>query len=149
MRGLWALIEPTCQNWFAKFRAENFDINDAPRPGRPQEIEPIDVKTIANLSPSQLVRDITEVLGVSHTSVQNHLRKLGNVSRLDVWVPQSLTEANMATHISICDSLQEHQDPFLKRLVTGDEKLIVYDMGLHPKKIMLSVWWGFQGSDFL
>lgn len=165
-----ALTERTCQNWFAKFRAGNFDINDAPRPGRPQEIESIDVKAIVDQNPSQSVRDIAEALDISHASVENHLRKLGYVSRLDVWVPHSLTEANLAKRISICDSLRKRQenDPFLKRLVTGDEKWIVYDnvvrkkswrpsneppgttskAGLHPKKIMLSVWWDFKGVIF-
>ncbi|GFX96938.1 histone-lysine N-methyltransferase SETMAR [Trichonephila clavipes] len=28
-----------CQNWFAKFRSGNFDVEDAPRSGRPVEVD--------------------------------------------------------------------------------------------------------------
>lgn len=107
-----------------------------------------------------MVREIATALNISHTRAEKLLRQVGYVSRLNVWVPHELT--NLATRISICDSLQRRQenDPFLKRMVTGDEKWIVYDYvvrkrkhsseppqttGLHPKKIMLSVWWDYKG----
>ena len=63
--------------------------------------------------------------------------------------------------ISICDSLYKRKTRFLKQVVTGNEKWIIYNnverkrswgkrnepplatpkAGLHSKKIMLSVWW--------
>ena len=68
---------------------------------------------------------------------------------------------------SICDSLlkRNETDPFLKRIITGDEKWVVYDnivkkrswskrhehaqstakADIHQKKVMLSVWWDFKG----
>jgi histone-lysine N-methyltransferase SETMAR len=33
------LTERQCQNWFAKFRSDKFDIKDAPRSGRPVETD--------------------------------------------------------------------------------------------------------------
>lgn len=162
-----ALTERVCQKWFAKFRSGDFDINDAPRSGRPTRIDSDDIKVIIDKDPCQSVREIATALNISHTSAEKHLRQLGYVSRLNVWVPHELTEANLATRISICDSLRKRQenDPFLKRMVTRDEKWIVYDnvvckrswkhsseppqatskAGLHPKKIMLSVWWDYKG----
>jgi len=124
-----ALTERVCQKWFAKFRSRDFDINDAPRSGRPTKINSDNVKAIIDKDPCQSVREIATALNISHTSAENHLRQLGYVSRLNVWVPHELTEANLATRISICDSLRKRQenDPFLKRMVTGDEKWIVYD----------------------
>ncbi|XP_066253847.1 uncharacterized protein [Euwallacea similis] len=156
---------------FAKFRSGDFDIDDASRSGRPTEINSSDVKAIVESDPSQSVREIATKLNISHTSVEKHLHQLGYVSRLNVWVPHQLTEANLITRISICDSLRKRQesDPFLKQIVTGDEKWIIYEnvkrkrswghssqppqttskVGLHPKKIMLSVWWDFKGTELL
>ena len=34
-----SLIERHCQNWFPHFRSRDFDLKDAPRPGRPIEVD--------------------------------------------------------------------------------------------------------------
>ena len=69
--------------------------------------------------------------------------------------------------VSICESLLKRNgiEPFLKRMVTGDEKWITYDNNvrkrswskpgeasrtvakpvLTPRKVMLSVWWDCKG----
>ncbi|GFV42701.1 mariner Mos1 transposase [Trichonephila clavipes] len=72
-----------CQNWFAKFRSGNFDVE-----------------------------------------VYDHLKGLGLSSKLDVWASHVLTERNLCRRIDVCDSLPKHHenDPFLKRIITGDEK---------------------------
>jgi len=93
--------------------------------------------------------------------------KLGYINRFDVWVPHDLMEKNLMDRISICDSLYKRnkETPFLKQVVTGDKKWIIYNnierkrswgkrnepplvipkAGLHPKKVMLCVWWGWKG----
>jgi len=95
------------------------------------------------------------------------LKQLGYVKKLDLWVPHQLKEIHLTQRISICDSLLKRNeiDPFLKRLITGDEKWIVYNnvnrkrswvmqdepaqttpkAEIHQKKIMLSVWWDYKG----
>jgi hypothetical protein len=78
------LTERVYQKWFAKFRSRDFDVNDAPRSRRPAEIDSSDVKTIIDKNPSQSMREIAMALNISHTSVGNHLRQLGYVSRLNV-----------------------------------------------------------------
>lgn len=72
---------------------------------------------------------------VSYTSLENYLHKLSYVSRLNVQVPHLLNEVSWAKHISVCYSLQKWQQnhPFLKRLVTGDEKWIFYNNTIHKK----------------
>ncbi|GFV83702.1 HTH_48 domain-containing protein [Trichonephila clavipes] len=69
--GEGVMIVRQCQNWFAKFRSGNFDVEDAPRSGRPVE-----------------------------------------------------AERNLCRRIDVCDSLlkRHENDPFLKRIITGDEK---------------------------
>ena len=57
------------------------------------------------------------------------LKQLGYVKKLDLWVPHQLKEIHLTQRISICDSLLERDEigPFLKRLITGDQKWIVYN----------------------
>ncbi|XP_032687793.1 histone-lysine N-methyltransferase SETMAR-like [Odontomachus brunneus] len=111
-------------------------------------------------------REIADVFQILKSSVENYLHQLSYVSRLDVWVPRELSEAHLIQCISISDSFGKHEksDPFLKRMVTGDEKWIVYNniknkrsweqrseppqttlkAGLYPSKIMLSIWWDWK-----
>ena len=39
------LADETCQKWFAKFRAGDFSLDDAPRSGRPVEIDSDQIET--------------------------------------------------------------------------------------------------------
>ena len=81
----------------------------------------------------------------------------------NVWVPHKLSKKNLLDYISACDSLLKHNENvlFLKQIVTGNEKWILYDnvewkklwgkrneplpttpkAGVHPKKVILCIWW--------
>ena len=89
------------------------------------------------------------------------------INRFGVWVPRKLSEKNLLDHISASDSLLKRNEnvPFLKQIVAGDEKWILYNnverkrswgkrnepppttpkAGLHPKKVMLYIWWDWKG----
>ena len=58
-----------------------------------------------------------------------HLKQLGYVQKLDTWVPHELKEKHSTQRMNSCDLLKKHNenDPFLKRLITGDEKWVVYN----------------------
>ncbi|XP_026825440.1 histone-lysine N-methyltransferase SETMAR-like, partial [Ooceraea biroi] len=73
--------------------------------------------------------EIAEKLNLSNSTVYDHLKRLGFVSKLDIWVPHNLKEIDLIRRITICDSLlkRKENEPFLKRIITGDEKWIVYD----------------------
>ncbi|EZA49301.1 Histone-lysine N-methyltransferase SETMAR [Ooceraea biroi] len=49
--------------------------------------------------------------------------------KADVWVPHELTEKNILDRVMICESLLKWNslEAFLKRVVTGDEKWVVYN----------------------
>lgn len=165
-----AIQERQCQRWFARFRDGNFDLKDAPRSGRPMEADDDKIKAIIESNPRSTTRDIAETLSLHHSTVHDHLRNLGFISKLDIWVPHTLKEIHLTNRINVADTLlnRDKTDPFLKRLVTGDEKWIVYNnikrkrswcrrndqpqttskADIHAKKVMLSIWWDFKGVVF-
>ena len=63
---------------------------------------------------------------MSHQTVINYLKKIGFTKKLDVWVP------HIFARIDACESLLNRNkiDPFLKRMVTGDEKWVTYYEGI-------------------
>ena len=164
------LTERQCQNWFAKFRSGNFDVEDAPRSGRPVEADEDTIKALIDANRRITTREIAERLNLSNSTVHDHLKRLGLISKLDIWVPHVLSERNLCRRIDVCDLLLKRQenDPFLKRIITGDEKWVVYNnvkrkrswskkdepaqstskADIHQKKVMLSVWWDFKGIVF-
>lgn len=54
---------------------------------------------------------------------------MGYVKKFDIWIPYELSEKNLMDRIEICESLlrQNKSESFLKRLVTGDEKWVIYN----------------------
>lgn len=84
--------ERTCQKWFAKFRAGDLSLNDAPRSGRPVEVDSDQIKTLLENNQRYTMREIANILKISKTSVENYLHQLGYVSRFDVWLPHELSE---------------------------------------------------------
>lgn len=162
-----ALKERQCRNWFAKFHSGDFSLQVEHRSGRPVKADEDKIKAVINSEHHSTTREIADQLNISHTTVENHLKQLGYVNKLDVWVPHELKEIHLVKRINVCDSLLKRNEnhPFLKQLVTGDEKWISYDnvkrkrswlqpgepvpttskAEVHQKKILLSVWWDFKG----
>ena len=50
------------------------------------------------------VREITKQLNVSHTTIENHIRRLGFVKKFDIWVLHELKEIHPTQRINICDT---------------------------------------------
>ena len=104
------------------------------------------------------MREVEDILKISKSSAENHLHQLGYVHRFNVWVPHKVGEKNLLDCISARDSLLKCNEnvPFLKQIVTGNEKWILYNnvgwkrswgklnepppttpkAGFHPKKVM-------------
>ena len=160
--GANAVEESTVRKWLAKFKVNNFDLEDAPRSRRPSTIDDDQIMALIETNPHYTTRDIANILSISNSTVYEHLRKNNLVSRYNVWVPHDLTEQNLIDRASICDSLVKHNqnDLFFKQIITGDEKWVLYNTvkhkrswgqkcdkplptpkaGLHPKKVMLCIW---------
>ena len=165
--GKGAVTDPTCQKWFAKFPAGDFSLDDAPRSGRPVEVDSDQIQILIENNQHYTTQEIANILKISKSSTENHLHKLGYVNRFDVWIPRKLSEKNLLDRISTCNSLCKRKEnvPFLKQIVTGDEKWILYNnverkrfwgkrnepppttskASLHPEKVMLCTWWDWKG----
>ena len=73
--------------WFAKFRAADFLLDDAPWLGRPVEVDSDQIETITENNQRYTRQEIADILKISKSSVENHLHQLGYVNRFDVCVP--------------------------------------------------------------
>ena len=86
--GEGAVTDRTCQKWFAKFRAGDFSLDDAPRSGRPVEVDSNQIKTLIENNQRYTTRETANILKISNSSTENHLQQLGYVHHFDVWVPR-------------------------------------------------------------
>ncbi|KAK6037633.1 hypothetical protein COOONC_24862 [Cooperia oncophora] len=53
--------------------------------GRPAEVDDDLIKAIIDSDRHSTTREIAEKLHVSHTCIENHLKQLGYVQKLDTW----------------------------------------------------------------
>ena len=92
------MTDRTCQKRFAKFRARDFSLNDAPRSGRSVRVDSNQIETLIETlienSQHYTMREIADILKISKLSVENHLHQLGYVNCFDVWVPHKLSKKN-------------------------------------------------------
>ena len=100
-------------------------------------------------------------------TISNYLREIGKRKKLDKWVPHKLNDNQKKRRYEVSSSLLlcNKNNPFLDRVVTCDEKWVLYDNRrrsaqwldadeaprhfpkpeLHQKKVMLTVWWSAVG----
>lgn len=162
-----ALSRKTVCAWFRRFRSGNFDVKDQHRSGRPATEKVNEILKLIHEDRHINIRHIANELNISTATVSRHLNKAGYTKKLDVWVPHKLSTKNMADRVSACEMLKKRNedDPFLKRIITGDEKWVRYEnivrkkswkkkdeppesqpkAGLTESKVMLCIWWDWKG----
>ena len=110
--GEGAVTDQTCQKWFVKFRAGDFLLDDAPRLGRPVEVDSNQIETLIENNKRYTTWEIADIFKISKSSTEKHLHQLGYVTRFHVWVPRKLSGKNLA-RISACDSLLKRNENVL------------------------------------
>jgi len=166
------ISESTAQRWYSRFRSNDFSLEDATRSGRPSDFDEDKLSSLIDQNGYQTVAELAEHMECDPATVSRHLKSMGKVQKSGAWVPHELTPQHMAARMVTCSSflarqrrsVRQHVN-FLSSIVTGDEKWILYanpanrkewvDKGdtptprpkldMHPKKVMLSVWWGVEG----
>lgn len=157
----------TCQRWFVKFRSGDFSLTEDPRSGRPSKVDNDILRSMLESIPQLTTREIGKKFRINHSTAARHIKHLGFILKQSIWVPHNLTEKNLSDRVRICSSLliRHNVEPFLDKLITGDEKWILYENvkrqkvyckpgtsattiakpDHHQRKVMLCLWWDRRG----
>jgi [histone H3]-lysine36 N-dimethyltransferase SETMAR len=124
-----------CYRWFKKFKSGDRSLKDKPKTGRPLKIDDDTLNSLVESDPRKTIHELSQDLGCPRTTVQNHLKRLGKKNRQGVWVPHELSPTAIEQRVTICSSLlsRNETDPFLRRIVTGDEKWVLYSNSRRKK----------------
>ena len=60
--GAGGMIDQMCQKWFAKFCAGDFSLDNAPRSGRPPEVESDQIETLIENNQHFTMQEIADIL---------------------------------------------------------------------------------------
>ncbi|GFT42517.1 histone-lysine N-methyltransferase SETMAR [Trichonephila clavipes] len=118
-----------CANMTDKY-AKTFNDRDNHSPNKIRPVfENVDkITEIIEVDQHVSSRTFAQELKIDHKTILNHLRKVGFKKKLYVWVRPQLTPINMMDRIFICEAVAKRNeiDPFLKQMVTGNEKWVTY-----------------------
>lgn len=165
--GEHAPSERSCREWFQRFKAGDFDVNDKHRDGAPTKFEDEELKALLDEDCARTLEELSVELGVVPSTVSKRLKAMGMVQKAGNWLPKELKERDIERRLVTCEILLQRQQKkgFLHRIITGDEKWIHYDnpkrkkgwvpkgspgpstpkRNIHGSKIMLCIWWDQRG----
>ncbi|GFU16048.1 histone-lysine N-methyltransferase SETMAR [Trichonephila clavipes] len=106
-----------CQNWFAKFRSGNFDVEDAPRSGWLVEADIDAIKALVDANRRITTREIGLRLNLSNSTVYDHLKGLGLSSKLDLLPDNTTINSEVYCHQldKLNDALQQKRSELINR----------------------------------
>jgi len=71
----------TCKRWYQKFRQGDFNLEDEPRAGRPQEMETDELRALLDINTAQTEKKLAEQLGVTQQAISICLHTMGKVQK--------------------------------------------------------------------
>jgi histone-lysine N-methyltransferase SETMAR len=141
--GTQAPSSTTIYDWFQKFKTGNFDLEDAPREGRPiTKTAPKNVNAVTQMvkeNPHISCEEIGNLLGIAKGTASRILTEYLGLSKVNVkWVPHTLTEHQKSARLDFCfyflNRFKESNKTSLYNIVTGDETWLYYYDPLDSKQ---------------
>ena len=71
----------TCHNWFARFKAGDFDLNDKKRVWRSVEADDAYLAELLEEDPRRSTRQLAKKMSVTNSTVWNRLKALGKIQK--------------------------------------------------------------------
>ena len=135
-KGPGVVSKRTVERWFRKFREGQQGTSDQARSGRPPAIEDQAVLGAVEAEPTLSTRMLAADFHCSHMQIARILHKLGKKIRHGKWVPHELTQRNKNDRLAAAQQLLQRQQerPFLNRIVTCDEKWVLYKNFVNKKQ---------------
>ena len=121
--------EHTVRRWFQRFQNGDLSLEEASGRCCGASVDNDHLRTIVESNPRTTVRELADIFGASISTVSVHLKQIGKVKKLDKWIPHELSEDQKNRRFEVCSTLllRNKNDPFLDRVVTCDEKWILYN----------------------
>ncbi|XP_076054424.1 histone-lysine N-methyltransferase SETMAR-like [Oratosquilla oratoria] len=131
------MTERTAQKWFKKFRSGNFNLEDAPRSGRPAFDEDA-LNQLIYEDPRQSTRELEQAIRHDHATVARHLQKMGKVQKLGAWVPHTLKDShkNQSINFSIV-VVQTSSDLYCQQLQDLKAAIVIKRPSLNNRVLLL------------
>ena len=112
-----------CQKWFARFKSDDFDLEDEERPGQPKKFEDEKLEALLDEDCCQTQEELAESLGVIQAAISKRLKAARYIQKQGNWVPHELQPREVERRLCMSEMLLERhkKKSFLHRIVTGDE----------------------------
>ncbi|KAB0368874.1 hypothetical protein FD755_019908 [Muntiacus reevesi] len=112
----------------ASKRTMQWCLEDKEHTGQPSEVDNDQLRATIEADPLKTTQEVAEELNVDHSVVVWHWKQIGKVKKLDKKVHHELTANKKKIVLKCCPLiLCNSNEPFLNRIVTCDEKWILFD----------------------